>query len=46
MIISDTPLDEDALKEKIAATGYELLGVSTEPYEKKSGLFGLFGKKN
>lgn len=46
VIISDTPLDEDALKEKIAATGYELLGVSTEPYEKKSGLFGLFGKKN
>lgn len=46
VIISDMQLDENALKEKIASTGYELLGVSTEPYEKKNGLFGLFGKRN
>ena len=42
MIISEEPLDEAAIKEAVAPTGYKLLGISSEPYEKK-GLFG-FGK--
>ena len=41
-IISEEPLDETAIKEAVAPTGYKLLGISSEPYEKK-GLFG-FGK--
>ena len=42
VIISEEPLDEAAIKEAVAPTGYKLLGISSEPYEKK-GLFG-FGK--
>ena len=41
-IISEEPLDEAKLKDVIAETGYELQGISSEPYVKK-GLFG-FGK--
>ena len=41
-IISEEPLDEAKLKDVIAETGYELQGISSEPYAKK-GLFG-FGK--
>lgn len=37
-VVSKEPLDEDKLKKAIADTGYTLLSVSAEPYEKK-GLF-------
>lgn len=44
-IISEKALDENTLKEKIGETGYRVLGVESEEYEKK-GLFSLFkGKK-
>ncbi len=42
-IISDAALDEQKLRDVIAPTGYTLLSVSSEPYEKKS--FSLFGRK-
>ena len=38
-IISDNPLDENALRE----TGYKVLDIKAEPYEKKR--FSLFGRK-
>ena len=41
-IISDAPLDEAALKAAIEGTGYKVLGIQTEPYQKKGFLF--FGK--
>lgn len=39
-ILSEQPLDEDKLKEVIAATGYTMTGIDSETYEKK----GLFRK--
>ena len=42
VILSENGLDEAALRQAIAETGYELQGISSEPYVKK-GLFG-FGK--
>lgn len=39
-IISDSPIDEAALREEIGKTGYKVLDVKTEPYEKKFKLFG------
>ena len=41
-IVSEAPLDEALLEKTVAATGYELKGISSEPYEKKR--FALFGK--
>lgn len=41
-ILSEAPLDEELLKTVVAATGYTLLDVSSEPYEKKG--FSLFGR--
>ena len=41
-IVSQAPLDEALLEKTVAATGYELKGISSEPYEKKR--FSLFGK--
>ncbi len=41
IIVSEEPLDETHLRKVIAETGYELLSITTEPYQKK-GLFGLF----
>lgn len=38
VIIAENDLDEEALKAVIAKTGYEVVAVSKEPYEKK-GLF-------
>ena len=38
-IISEAPLDEELIKSTVAATGYELKEISSEPYVKK-GLFG------
>ena len=42
-IISQDELDRDKLKKVIDATGYTLLGIESEPYEKKG--VSLFGKK-
>lgn len=42
-IISECPLDEKALREAIGKTGYKVLEIKTEPYEKKR--FSLFGRK-
>ena len=39
-IISETEPDEDAIRKAVSDTGYEVKGITTEPYEKK-GLFGL-----
>ena len=41
-VISENTLDETALKEAISKTGYKVLEVKTEPYEKKK--FSLFGR--
>ena len=38
VIISDGPVDEAKLKTAISATGYEVKGITSEPYEKKKGL--------
>ena len=42
-IVSQDELDQEKLKKVIDATGYTLMGIETEPYEKKG--FSLFGKK-
>ena len=42
VILTETDIDEAALRSAIDATGYEVKAVSKEPYEKK-GLFG-FGR--
>ena len=34
-IISESPLDESVLKEVIGKTGYKVIDIKTEPYEKK-----------
>ena len=41
VVVSEEPLDGQAVEEAITATGYEFLSISSEPYKKK-GLFGLF----
>ena len=41
-IISEEALDETKLREAVEKTGYKLLDISAEPYEKKG--FSLFGK--
>ncbi len=41
-IISETALDEAAVKNSIDKTGYKVISVKTEPYEKKR--FSLFGR--
>ena len=40
-ILSETPLDPDALRAVIAQTGYAVGDISSEPYVKKG--FSLFG---
>ena len=42
-IISENPLDEEKVKEAVNATGYQVLSVKSESYEKKG--FSLFHKK-
>lgn len=42
-IITEIPIAEDALKKVIDATGYTLLGIQTEGYERKG--FSLFERK-
>ena len=43
VILSDEPLDEGKLRETINATGYQVGGISSAPYEKKS-LFSFLHK--
>ena len=43
VILSEEPVDEAALRAAIGATGYAVIAVQSRPYEKKKGLFGLFG---
>ena len=38
VVISESPLDEQAVKASIEETGYEFTGFSSKPYKKK-GLF-------
>ena len=38
-VVTEQKLDEDALRDTIAATGYEVGGIRKEPYVKR-GLFG------
>ncbi|MBR1823019.1 MAG: cation transporter [Ruminococcus sp.] len=42
-IISEAELDEAKLREAVEKDGYKVLGITSEPYEKK-GLAGLFRK--
>lgn len=37
-ILAEAPIDDSKLKNAVEATGYKVLGIRTEPYEKK-GLF-------
>ena len=41
VILSEQPIDEQALPDVINQTGYEVTSLTSEPYEKK-GLFGAF----
>lgn len=41
-IISESPLDKAALTEAVGKTGYKVLEIKAEPYEKKR--FSLFGR--
>lgn len=41
IIISEESLGEDAISKVLAETGYQVLGVAEEPYEKR----GFFGAK-
>ena len=43
VILSEEPLSEATLKKIIHDTGYQVLSVESEPYEKK-GLFSKFRK--
>lgn len=43
VIISSEPLDESRLTDTVNATGYTLLNISSEPYE-KGGLFSFIKK--
>lgn len=40
-IISESALDESKIKEIMQPTGYKILSIASEPYEKK-GFFGFF----
>ena len=42
VILSETELDETALRRAISDTGYQVLSIQSQPYQKK-GLFS-FGK--
>lgn len=43
VILSDEPQDADKLREIINATGYQVGGITSAPYEKK-GLFSFLHK--
>ncbi len=38
-IIADEPIDDDDLKKAVEETGYKVLGIHTEPFEKKGITF-------
>lgn len=40
LILTEEPLDEDALRQVISATGYQVLSIQSAPYAKK-GLFSF-----
>lgn len=42
-IITDLAIEEEQLRKAISETGYTLVEMQTEPYEKKG--FSLFGKR-
>ena len=42
VILAEKAIDEDQLKKAVEATGYRVLSVQSEPYEKKG--FSLFRK--
>ena len=44
VIVSEKPLDIEALKAAIADTGYTVRSAETKPYEKKGFLASLFHK--
>lgn len=44
VVLSAEPLDEEALRRAIAATGYEVTSVSAKQAEEKKGLFGFLKK--
>ena len=41
VVLSEGPLDEEKLRAAIKETGYDLVSISSPPYEKR----GLFGRK-
>ena len=43
VLLTDTDISESKLKEIIDKTGYQLISIKSEPYEKK-GLFSKFSK--
>ena len=43
VILSEQPIGEQALRDAIGQTGYEVTSFASEPYERK-GLFGAFRK--
>lgn len=44
VVVSEEPLDEAALKQAIADTGYTVTAVTVAPYEKKGFFASLFQK--
>lgn len=42
VILTEEPADEEAIRNAINATGYEVREITSAPYEKK-GLLGIFG---
>ncbi len=42
-ILTQSPLDEEKLKEVIGKSGYAVTGIHSEPYEKEG--FSLFGRR-
>lgn len=45
VVISNEAIDEEFIKKVIGDTGYKVLDVDSEPYEKK-GFLGIFKGKN
>ena len=41
VVVSEEPLDEAAVRDAIAKTGYDVTAIASEPYVKK-GFLGLF----
>ena len=45
VILSENPIDREKLKNTISDTGYRVIGIAQEDYQKK-GLFSVFSRKN